>query len=57
MLPYTHLSVVFFSSRFAFLIFFLLSLCEACCMAFGTNASGGGDVAWSLTTLWEATGM
>jgi hypothetical protein len=32
-------------------------LCEACCMAFGTNAPGEGDVAWSLTTLWETTGM
>jgi hypothetical protein len=39
---------------FAFL-FVSLSLCEACCMAFGTNAPGEGDVAWSLTTLWETT--
>jgi hypothetical protein len=58
MLPYAHLSVVFvfFSSRFAFL-FVSLSLCEACCMAFGTNASGEGDVAWSMTTLYDPVGM
>jgi hypothetical protein len=46
--------VVFgFCISFCFAVF----VCEACCMAFGTNASGEGDVAWSLTTLLETTGM
>ena len=28
-----------------------------CCVAFGTNASREGDVAWSMTTLYDPVGM
>jgi hypothetical protein len=55
-LPYTHLGAVVlcFVSHFCISYCFKLFLF---CVAFGTNASGGGDVAWSLTTLYDPVGM
>ena len=55
---YTHLSVVFFSSRFAFLIV-SLSLCGGLLHGIRDECvwRGGGDVAWSMTTLYDPAGM